>query len=80
MSLIAFQKILVCSEVHQFLEDGRIETLVLLNRKTKKSVLLLSNAFGFKPEAAVRGGRKNKDREEMSDNLPLQGHIILTWE
>ncbi|GFQ83581.1 hypothetical protein TNCT_497321 [Trichonephila clavata] len=31
-------------------------------------------------KAAVRGGRKNKDREQMSDNLPLQCHIILTWE
>ncbi|GFR27433.1 hypothetical protein TNCT_424301 [Trichonephila clavata] len=76
----AFQKILVWSEVHQFLEDARREKLVLLNGKTRNLFFFCQMHLVSNLKAAARGGRKNKDREQISDNLPLQGHIILTWE
>ncbi|GFQ98907.1 piggyBac transposable element-derived protein 3 [Trichonephila clavata] len=50
----AFQKILVWSEVHQFLEDARIEKLVLLNGKTRNLFFFCQMAFGIKPEGSCK--------------------------
>ncbi|GFQ82420.1 hypothetical protein TNCT_324631 [Trichonephila clavata] len=61
----AFQKILVWSEVHQFLEDVRIEKIVLLNGKTRNMFFFCQMHLVSNLMAAIRGGRKNRQRADV---------------